>query len=71
MDEDSDDDDEDVHLPKIEDVDDKDIKPTVMEPDDAKSGELTDGINRIRVCFGFLYFLLYFISFSFLFLCAH
>jgi len=50
MEEDSDEDDDFETLPKIDDVDDKDIKPTIVEPEDAKSGELTDGIGRIRVC---------------------
>lgn len=51
MDEDSDDDDDDDEpeiLGKMEDVDDKDVKPS--KPEDAKfTGELADGVDRIRV----------------------
>ncbi len=56
MDEDSDeDDDEDdaaAILSKMEDVDSKDDKSkNLLGPDDARfSGELADGVNRIRVC---------------------
>jgi hypothetical protein len=55
MDADSDDDDEDdesgATLSKMEDLDSKEDK-SKLGPDDAKfSGELADGVNRIRVCF--------------------
>ena len=55
MDADSDDDDEDdsgAILSKMEDVDSKDDKSkALLGPDDARfSGELADGVNRIRVC---------------------
>jgi hypothetical protein len=48
--EDSDEEDEDVEVVgKMEDVDDKDVK-TMLSPEDAKyQGELTDGVNRIKV----------------------
>jgi hypothetical protein len=53
MDADSDDDDEDDSgeiLTKMEDVDSKDDKSR-LRPEDAQfSGELADGVNRIRVC---------------------
>lgn len=47
---DSDDDDEDVEIvSKMEDVEDKDVK-TMLSPEDAKfSGELADGVGRIKV----------------------
>lgn len=57
MDEDSDDDDDDDEKPKLlsklEDVDaDAKYDKTKLGPEDAKfSGELADGVNRIRVCF--------------------
>jgi hypothetical protein len=54
MDADSDDDDDDDSgelLSKMEDVDSKDGKSNKLGPDDAQfSGELADGVNRIRVC---------------------
>lgn len=48
--EDSDDDDDDFEVVgKMEDVDDKHLK-TLLSPEDAKyQGELTDGVNRIKV----------------------
>ena len=51
MDEDSDDEDEDTEiLGKIEDLDDKDPKSNDVGPEDTKfSGELAEGVNRIRV----------------------
>jgi hypothetical protein len=53
MDADSDDDDDDdsaAILSKMEDIDSKDDK-SKLRPDDAQfSGELADGVNRIRVC---------------------
>ena len=53
--EDSDEDDDEVDLlGKMEDVNDKDEK-TLLSPDDAKySGELADGVGRIKVCFTIL-----------------
>jgi hypothetical protein len=50
MAEDSDEDDEDAEIVgKMEEVDDKDGK-TLLSPDDAKySGELADGVGRIKV----------------------
>lgn len=50
MEEDSDDDEDDAEtVGKMEDVDDKDVK-TLLSPDDAKfSGELADGVGRIKV----------------------
>lgn len=50
-DSDDDDDDDDVNVVgKMDDVDDKDIK-TTLDPEEAKfSGELADGVNRIKVC---------------------
>ncbi len=56
MDADSDDDDDEddgaAILTKMEDVDSKDDKSkNLLGPDDARfSGELADGVNRIRVC---------------------
>lgn len=55
MDEDSDDDDDDDDkiLGKMEDTDDKDVAKSSdrLAPEDAQfSGELADGVNRIRVC---------------------
>lgn len=53
MEEDSEDDDEDAEIVgKMEDVEDKDVK-TLLSPEDAKfSGELADGVGRIKVsCF--------------------
>ena len=52
IDEDSeDDDDEDEMLGKMEDVDEKEDKSR-LGPEDAKfSGELADGVKRIKVCF--------------------
>ena len=49
MEEDSDEDDEDAEIVgKMEDVDDKDVK-TMLSPEDAKySGELADGVGRIK-----------------------
>lgn len=48
-DSDDDDDDESGALAKMEDVDDK-LDPKKLKPDDAQfSGELADGVNRIRV----------------------
>lgn len=45
-----DDDDNDVSLQNMADADDK-IDESKLAPDDAKfSGELADGVNRIRVC---------------------
>lgn len=63
MDADSDDDDDDdsgAILSKMEDVDSKDDKSkSLLAPDDAKfSGELADGVNRIRVCSPLLFLLL-------------
>lgn len=50
MEEDSDEDDEDCEIGKMEDVDDKDVK-TLLSPEDAKyQGELADGVGRIKVC---------------------
>ena len=48
--EDSDEDDDDIEVVgKMEDVDDKDVK-TMLSPEDAKySGELADGVGRIKV----------------------
>lgn len=56
MDEDSDDDDDsDAILGKMEDIDEKEDKTKLLGPDDAKfSGELADGVNRIRVSIDFL-----------------
>jgi hypothetical protein len=50
MDEDSEEDDEDGGvIGKMEDVDDKDVKP-LLNPEDAKyQGELADGVGRIKV----------------------
>lgn len=51
MDEDSDEDDDDEAeiLGKMEDIDDKDIKSS-NAPEDAKfTGELADGVDRIKV----------------------
>ena len=55
MDEDSDDDDDsDAILGKMEDIDEKEDKTKLVGPDDATfSGELADGVNRIRVRIGF------------------
>lgn len=56
MDEDSDEDDDDESeiLGKMEDLDDKDIKSS-NAPEDAKfTGELADGVDRIKVCTSFL-----------------
>lgn len=52
MEEDSDEEEEDPELVgKMDDVEDKDPK-TLLSPDDAKfSGELADGVGRIKVCF--------------------
>ena len=52
MEEDSDEDEEDPEVVgKMEDVDEKEVK-TLLSPDDAKfSGELADGVGRIKVCF--------------------
>ncbi len=55
MDEDSEEDEDEDRakiLGKIEDTDDKDVKSSgKLAPEDAKfSGELADGVNRIRVC---------------------
>jgi hypothetical protein len=56
MEEDSDEDEEEdgsgAILSKMEDVDRKDDKSkALLGPEDAKfSGELADGVNRIRVC---------------------
>lgn len=49
--EDSDDDEDDAELVgKMEDIDDKDAK-TLLSPEDAKySGELADGVGRIKAC---------------------
>jgi hypothetical protein len=51
MAEDSDDDEDDAELPaKMEDVEEKDVK-TLLSPEDARfSGELADGVGRIKVC---------------------
>lgn len=52
MDEDSDDDDDDDEpeiLGKMEDIDEKDVKSS-NGPEDAKAGELAEGVDRIRVC---------------------
>jgi len=49
-DSDDDDDDSDEALVRMEDVDDKEDKTKVEPADEAKfSGELADGVNRIRV----------------------
>ncbi|KUJ20475.1 uncharacterized protein LY89DRAFT_640053 [Mollisia scopiformis] len=50
MEEDSDEDEDDPELVgKMEDIDDKDVK-TLLSPDDAKfSGELADGVGRIKL----------------------
>jgi hypothetical protein len=50
--EDSDDDDDDIEIVgKMEDVDDKDVK-TLLSPEDAKyTGEIADGVGRIKVSF--------------------
>lgn len=50
MEEDSDEDEEDPEIVgKMEDVDDKDVK-TLLSPEDAKyTGELADGVGRIKV----------------------
>ena len=53
MDEDSDDDDDDSDaiMGKMEDLDEKEDKSKLLGPEDARfSGELADGVNRIRVC---------------------
>lgn len=62
MDADSEDDDDDDEsgkiLPNMEDLDNKDDKDdkTKLGPEDTKfTGELADGVNRIRVCAPFLY----------------
>lgn len=49
--EDSDDDDDDVDIVgKMEEADDKDVK-AMLSPEDAKySGELAEGVGRIKVC---------------------
>jgi hypothetical protein len=54
--EDSDEDDEDAEIVgKMEDVDDKDVK-TMLSPEDAKyTGEIADGVGRIKVS-SMLYF---------------
>lgn len=52
MDEDSDEDDDDDEpeiLGKMEDIDEKDVKSS-NGPEDAKAGELAEGVDRIRVC---------------------
>ena len=50
-DSDEDDDDDDVNVVgRMEDVDDKDIKTTVDADELKFSGELADGVNRIKVC---------------------
>lgn len=51
MDEDSDDDDDDDEiLVKLEDTDDKDVKSRLLGPEDTRfSGELADGVKRIRL----------------------
>lgn len=51
MEEDSDEDEEDAEVVgKMEDIDDKEDK-SLLSPDDAKfSGELADGVGRIKVC---------------------
>lgn len=52
MDEDSDDDDDDEPeiLGKMDDIDDKDVKAS-NAPEDVKfTGELAEGVDRIRVC---------------------
>lgn len=54
MEEDSDEDDEDIRTAKMEEVDDKDDKDSksLLSPEDAKfSGELADGVGRIKVSF--------------------
>jgi hypothetical protein len=53
--EDSDEDeDDDEIVGKMEDVDDKDIK-RLLSPEDAKySGELAEGVGRIKVCFNII-----------------
>lgn len=63
MDEDSDeeDDDEPEILGKMEDLDDKDVKLT-NAPEEAN--ELTEGVDRIRVCLLLLYFYLPLTSWS-------
>lgn len=52
--EDSEEDDDDAEIVgKMEDVDDKDVK-AMLSPEDAKySGELADGVGRIKVSFEF------------------
>jgi hypothetical protein len=51
MNEDSDeDDDQEEMLGRMEETDDKDVKSKRLTPEDAQfSGELADGVNRIRV----------------------
>lgn len=45
-------DDETEVMGKMEDIDDKDEAKTLLSPDDAKfSGELADGVGRIKVTF--------------------
>jgi hypothetical protein len=54
MEEDSDEDDEDVGAAKMEEAEDKDEKDpkSLLSPEDAKfSGELADGVGRIKVSF--------------------
>jgi hypothetical protein len=55
--EDSEDEDEDIEIVgKMEDIEDKDMK-TMLSPEDAKfTGELTDGVGRIKVRY-FTYFI--------------
>jgi methyl coenzyme M reductase subunit C len=51
MDEDSDDKDDGGGVPvEMEDADDKGVKSRLLEPEDTRfSGELADGVKRIRV----------------------
>ena len=51
MDEDSDeDDDEPEILGKMEDINDKEVKPSTAPEDVKFTGELADGVDRIKVC---------------------
>jgi len=52
MAEDSDEDDDDIDIVgKMDHIEDKDVK-TMLSPEDAKySGELAEGVGRIKVCF--------------------
>lgn len=51
MDEDSDeDDDEPEILGKMDDIDEKDVKSSTAPEDVKFTGELAEGVDRIRVC---------------------